>query len=43
MEEPEIKGKFRLVVFAILESNRKPHGVNGKFEPFYREFGTYSI
>lgn len=43
MEEPEFKDKFRLVVFAILESNRKPHGVNGKFEPFYREFGTYSI
>ncbi len=41
MDEPEFAGKFRLLVFAILESTRKPHGLNGKFAPFYQEFGTY--
>lgn len=41
MEEPEFAGKFRLLVFAILESTRRPHGLDGKFAPFYREFGTY--
>ena len=43
MEEPEFKNKFRLVVFAILENTRKPNGIDGKYAPFYREFGTYVI
>ena len=43
MDEPEFAGKFRLLVFAILERPRKSHGLNGKFAPFYREFGTYNI
>jgi hypothetical protein len=42
LEEPEFKHKFRLVVFAILEKPRLPHGLEGKFAPFYREFGAYS-
>lgn len=41
MDEPEFAGKFRLLVFAILERPRMPHGLEGKFAPFYREFGTY--
>ena len=41
MDEPEFAGKFRLLVFAIRESTRKPHGLEGKFAPFYREFGTF--
>lgn len=41
MDEAEFAGKFRLLVFAILESTRKPNGLNGKFAPFYQEFGTY--
>ena len=43
MNEPEFADKFRLLVFAILESTRKPNGLDGKFAPFYREFGTYNI
>lgn len=43
MEEPEFKNKFRLIVFAIMESTRKPNGLDGKFADFYREFGEYSI
>ena len=44
MNEPEFAGKFRLLVFAILErSTRKPNGLNGNFAPFYHEFGTYTI
>ena len=43
MEEPEFKNKFKLLVFAILERPRKPHGLDGHFAPFYREFGTYSL
>ena len=43
MNEPEFAGKFRLLVFAIMESTRKPNGLDGKFAPFYREFGTYNI
>ena len=43
LEEPEFKNKFRLVTFAILENTRKPNGLDGKFAPFYREFGTYVI
>ena len=43
MEEPEFEGKFRLLVFAIMESNRKTNGPNGKYAAFYREFGRYSL
>ena len=43
IEEPEFKNKFKLLVFAILEKPRKPHGFNGKFAPFYREFGEYNL
>ena len=43
IEEPEFKNKFKLLVFAILEKPRKPHGFNGKFAPFYREFGEYCL
>jgi hypothetical protein len=43
MDEPEFAGKFRLLVFAILESTHKPHGLNGKFAPFYREFGSFNM
>ena len=43
MNEPEFAGKFRLLVFAIMESTRKPNGLNGKFAPFYHEFGSYNI
>ena len=43
MNEPEFAGKFRLVTFAILESTRKPNGLEGKFAPFYQEFGTYTM
>lgn len=41
MEEPEFQNKFRLLVFAILERPCTPHGPDGRFAPFYREFGTY--
>ena len=43
MEEPEFAGKFRLITFAILESDRKPHGLDGKFAAFYREFGALEM
>ena len=43
MEEPEFKSKFKLLVFAILERPRRPQGLDGKFAPFYEEFGSYSI
>ena len=43
MEEPEFKNKFRLVVFAIMESAKKANGIDGKYAEFYREFGTYSM
>ena len=43
MEEPEFANKFRLIVFAILESTRKPNGLDGKFPDFYREFGAYNF
>jgi uncharacterized protein (TIGR02452 family) len=43
MEEPEFQNKFRLVVFAIMESTRRANGIDGKYAAFYREFGTYSI
>ncbi len=42
MNEPEFKNKFKLLVFAILERPRRPHGLDGHFAPFYREFGTYT-
>ena len=42
MNEPEFKNKFRLLVFAILERPRRPHGLDGHFAPFYREFGAYT-
>ena len=42
MNEPEFAGKFRLLVFAIMESTKKPHGLNGKFAPFYQEFGAFT-
>jgi uncharacterized protein (TIGR02452 family) len=43
MDESEFAGKFRLLVFAILESTRKPNGLNGKFADFYREFGSFDM
>ena len=43
MNEPEFAGKFRLLVFAILERPRKPQGLKGKFAPFYREFGSFDM
>ena len=43
LEEPEFKNKFRLITFAIMESNKKTTGFEGKYAPFYREFGTYTI
>jgi hypothetical protein len=43
MDEPEFAGKFRLLVFAILERPRKPHGLEGKFAPFYQEFGSFHM
>ena len=42
MDEPEFKNKFKLLVFAILERPRKPQGSDGKFAPFYDEFGAYT-
>ena len=41
MVEPEFAGKFRLLVFAILESPRTPSGPQGKFGPYYTRFGCY--
>jgi nicotinate (nicotinamide) nucleotide adenylyltransferase len=43
MNEPEFAGKFRLIVFAILERGNRPTGTEGKFADFYREFGDYSL
>ena len=43
INEPEFRNKFRLIVFAIMESTRKPNGLDGKFADFYREFGLYNI
>ena len=43
--EPEFKGKFRAVVFAILEgrgSARHPIEEKGKFAPFYATFGRWT-
>ncbi len=44
LDEPEFKGKFRAVVFAILEgrgSARHPIEEHGKFAPFYETFGRW--
>ena len=43
MEETEFKNKFKLLVFAILERPRRPQGLDGKFAPFYQEFGAYTV
>lgn len=43
MNEPEFKNKLRLVTFAIMESAKKPNGLEGKFADFYREFGNYIL
>lgn len=43
MNEPEFASKFRLLVFAILERPRKPYGLDGKYAPFYQEFGVFDI
>lgn len=43
MDEPEFKNKFKLLIFAILERPRAPQGLDGKFAPFYREFGSYEM
>ena len=43
--EPEFKGKFRAVVFAILEGRgnaRHPIEEKGKFAPFYATFGRWT-
>lgn len=41
LDEPEFKGRFRAVVFAILEPGdiSGPHAESGKFTPFYCLFG----
>jgi len=36
--EPEFQGKFRKIVFAILEHRVGTRGLNGKFAPFYMDF-----
>lgn len=44
LDEPEFKGRFRAVVFAILEgrgSARHPVEEQGKFAPFYATFGRW--
>ena len=44
LDEPEFQGKFRAVVFAILEgrgSARRPVEEQGKFAPFYAMFGRW--
>ena len=44
LDEPEFKGKFKAIVFAIMEgrgSARKPVEENGKFAPFYTTFGRW--
>jgi uncharacterized protein (TIGR02452 family) len=43
MNEQEFKNKFRLISFAIKEKPRKPNGFNGKYAPFYNEFGTITL
>jgi uncharacterized protein (TIGR02452 family) len=44
LEESEFKGKFKALIFAILEgsgSARKPVEEQGKFAPFYETFGRW--
>ncbi len=43
LEEPEFKGKFRAVVFAILERRgaNRPVEEQGKFSSFYKTFGRF--
>lgn len=45
LEEPEFKGKFRSIVFAILEGSgaRRPVEEQGKFSPFYKTFGRWGL
>jgi uncharacterized protein (TIGR02452 family) len=43
MEEAEFKNKYLMIIFAILESMRKPNGENGKFAEYYHEFGEYRL
>ena len=45
LEEPEFKGKFRSIVFAILEGSgaRRPIEEQGKFSPFYTTFGRWGL
>lgn len=43
MGESEFANKFRVIVFAILESTKRVNGLEGKFADFYREFGIYNI
>ena len=45
LEEPEFKGKFAALAFAIMEgrgSTRKPVEENGKLAPFYATFGRWT-
>lgn len=45
LEEPEFKGKFRAVVFAMLEGQGaplRPVEEAGKFSAFYKEFGRWA-
>ncbi len=44
LEEPEFKGKFKALVFAILEGRGSPHRPieeEGRFAPFYAMFGRW--
>ena len=43
MQESEFKNKFKVIVFAILEKPRKALGLDGKYAPFYCEFGRYEL
>ena len=40
MDEPEIKNKYRRIVFAILDDHNahKSHNPEGNFKPFTQEF-----
>ena len=42
LEEPEFKGKYREVVFSIIDDHnaRRPHNPEGNLLPFVRVFGT---
>ena len=43
LREPAFLNRFRAVTFAILEKPGPESGPNGKFGPFYRLFGRYSL